>query len=141
MSCPTYRKLCDHLVISDAVTFADGTLTIDIPLRAYNDNEKYCIVVAQSLPAETTVNAPVAITIGGVATTTYPLLKCDCTPVTACSINTRTRYSTIVRTGISSGSFILTGKIPCSQCGNTLTSLPVEVTAATTSDTNNGKRS
>jgi hypothetical protein len=137
MSCPTYKRLCNKLVISDAVTFADDTLTINIPLQAYNDNEKYCIVVAQSLPAETTINAPVVITIGE-GTTEYPLLKCDCTPVTACSINTRTRYSTIVRTGIASGSFVLTGRIPCSQCGNTLTSLPVEEAAATNTNQNNG---
>ena len=137
MSCPTYKTLCNRLVISDAVTFADGTLTIDIPNKAYNDGEKYCIVVAQSLPAETTINAPVVITIGG-GTTTYPLLKCDCTPVTSCAINTRTRYSTIVRTGVSSGSFVLTGRISCSQCGNTLTSLPVEVTATANTETNNG---
>ena len=140
MSCPTYRKLCNKLVISDAVTFADNTLTINIPLQAYNDNEKYCIVVAQSLPAETTINAPVVITIGD-GTTTYPLLTCNCTPVTSCAINTRTRYSTIVRTGISGGSFVLTGKVPCSQCGNTLTSLPVEEAPTTTStgtNSNNG---
>ena len=135
MSCPTYKRLCNRLVISDAVTFADDTLTINIPLRAYNDNEKYCIVVAQSLPAETTINAPVVITIGE-GTTEYPLLKNDCTPVTACSINTRTRYSTIVRTGVASGSFVLTGRIPCSQCGNTLTSLPIEETATANTNTN-----
>ena len=140
MSCPTYRKLCNKLVISDAVTFADDTLTINIPLQAYNDNEKYCIVVAQSLPAETTINAPVVITIGE-GTTEYPLLNCNCTPVTSCAINTRTRYSTIVRTGVAGGSFVLTGKVPCSQCGNTLTSLPVEEAPATTStgtNSNNG---
>jgi len=136
MSCPTYQKLCNRLVISEAVTFADGTLTINLPEGTYGNNEKYCIVVAQSLPAETTIGAPVVITIGE-GTTTYPLLKCNCTPVTACSINSRTRYSTIVNTGVASGSFVLTGKIPCSQCGNTLASLPVEVTTVTTDTSTN----
>ena len=130
MSCPTYKRLCNKLVISDAVTFDTDTLVINVPARAYDNGQKYCIVVAQTLPAATTINAPVAITIGE-GTTQYPLLNCNCTPVTACAINSRTRYSTIVRTGVAGGSFVLTGKIPCSQCGNTLVSLPLEEAAAT----------
>lgn len=131
MSCPTYHKLCNKLIISSAVTFANGTLTINIPQAAYANCEKYCIVVAQNLPAETTITAPVVITIG-TATTAYPLLNCDGTPVYACSINTRTRYSTIVRTDISSGSFVLTGKIPCSRCSSALASLPAPTTTPAT---------
>lgn len=123
MSCPTYHKLCNKLIISSTVTFTNNTLVINIPQAAYNNNEKYCIVVAQNLPAEATIIAPVVITIGE-GETTYPLLNCDSTPVYACSINTRTRYSTIVRTDISSGSFVLTGKIPCSRCSSALTSIP-----------------
>jgi len=46
MSCPNYKRLCKRLVISEAVTFADDTLTINIPEGNYNDCEKYCIVVA-----------------------------------------------------------------------------------------------
>lgn len=134
MSCPTYHKLCNRLIVSSAVTFANNTLTINIPQATYNNNEKYCIVVAQNLPAETTISAPVVITIGSEAGVTYPLLNCDGTPVNACAINTRTRYSTIVKTNISSGSFVLTGKIPCSRCSNTLASIP----AAAAQGGNNG---
>ena len=43
MSCPTTKKLCNHLVISSAVIFADNTLTIDLPEDSYVDGEKYCI--------------------------------------------------------------------------------------------------
>lgn len=129
MSCPTYRKLCNNLIVSTAVTFSDNTLIINIPQGNYQNCCKYCIVVAQNLPAETTITAPVVITIGS-GTTTYPLLNCNCTPVYACAINTRTRYSTIVKTDISSGSFVLTGKIPCSSCNNVLVSLPAPATAA-----------
>ena len=64
MACKTSCKLCPHLVISQAVTFADDTLTINIPAGAYQNGEKYCIVVAQSIPDTTTINAPVVITIG-----------------------------------------------------------------------------
>lgn len=124
MSCPNVKRLCNNLIISDAVTFADGTLTINIPAATYGNGCKYCIVVAQTIPEETTINAPVVITIG-TGTTEYPLLNCDCTAVTACSINTRTRYSTVVCTGIAGGSFKLLGKLPCSRCANNLASLPV----------------
>ena len=79
MSCPAYKRLCNRLVISDAVTFEDDTLLINIPAGNYRNDEKYCIVVAQSIPEETTIIAPVAITIGTDTTTTYPLLNNNCT--------------------------------------------------------------
>ena len=124
MSCNNNKRLCRNLVISTAVTFADDTLTINIPAGTYGNGCKYCIVVAQTIPETTTINAPVVITIGD-GTTEYPLLNCDCTAVTACSINTRTRYCTIVRTDVASGSFKLLGKLPCSRCADNLASLPV----------------
>ena len=43
MACPSYKKLCKRLIISTAVTFADGTLTINIPDGYYANGEKYCI--------------------------------------------------------------------------------------------------
>lgn len=128
MGCPETKRLCNRLVVSTAVTFADNTLTINIPAGVYISGEKYCIVVAQNIPETTTITAPVVITIGD-GTTTYPLLNCDCSPAYACAINTRTRYSTKVCTDITSGSFKLLGKIPCSRCVNNLPSLPVDEAA------------
>jgi hypothetical protein len=124
MSCPTHKRLCDKLVISDSVTFTGGNLVIDLPSASYNNGQKYCIVVAQTIPATTTIDAPVVITIGGDATTTYPLVNCDCSQVVACAINTRTRYSTCVRTTTTGGSFKLLGKVPCSRCADNLRSIP-----------------
>lgn len=124
MSCPVTKRLCKRLVISSEVTFADGTLTVNIPDATYSNGCKYCLVVAQTIPEDTTITAPVVITIGD-GTTEYPLMNCDCTPVTACSINTRTRYSTIVNTNIAGGVFKLLGKLPCSRCSENLASLPV----------------
>lgn len=124
MSCPATKRLCDKLVISDSVTFAGGNLVIDLPSASYNNGQKYCIVVAQTIPATTTIDAPVVITIGGDATTTYPLVNCDCSQVVACAINTRTRYSTCVRTTTTGGSFKLLGKVPCSRCADNLLSIP-----------------
>ena len=130
MACPTCKRLCNKLVISQAVNFSGDTLIINIPEGSYADCEKYCIIVAQNLPASTTINAPVVITIG-TGTTQYPLMNYDCTNVTACSINRRTRYSVCVHTNIASGVFKLLGKIPCSQCSNNAASLPIEETTPT----------
>ena len=125
MSCPTTKKLCKRLVISQSVTFADNTLVINLPTGNYANGEKYCIIVAQNIPDTTTITAPVVITIGDDTTTTYPLMNCDCTNVTACSINRRTRYSVCVHTDISTGVFKLLGKLPCSRCLSNAASLPI----------------
>ena len=124
MSCPNIKRLCNNLIISTAVTFADGTLTINIPAGTYGNGCKYCIVVAQAIPAETTISAPVVITIGD-GTTEYDLVGCNCNLITACSINTRTRYSVIVSTNATTGVFKMLGKVPCSRCAENLAALPV----------------
>lgn len=122
MACKNVCKLCDKLIISTAVTFTAGTgLIITIPEGAYNDNCKYCIVVAQSIPATTTISAPVFIQIG-TGTQLYPVNKCDCTQLTACGIRTRTKYSMCVETTPTSGTFKLLGK-PCCQPNNNLRSI------------------
>ena len=117
MSCKTSCKLCKNLIISQSVTFTGGNLVINLPAGSYNDGCKYCIVVAQTIPATTTINAPVFITIG-TGTQLYPLNKCDCTQATACSIRTRTRYSTCVETTPTSGVFKLMGRICCAPTNN-----------------------
>ena len=117
-NCKNVCKLCDRLIISTAVTFTAGTgLIITIPEGSYNDGCKYCIVVAQTIPAATTITAPVFIQIGD-GTELYPLNKCDCTQATACSIRTRTKYSTRVETSATTGVFKLLGNIPCSPNNN-----------------------
>ena len=112
MSCKPVCKLCDKLVISQDVTFDGTNLVINIPAGSYSDGCKYCIVVAQAIPATTTINAPVVVTIGD-GTVLYPLTRCDCAQVTACGIRTRTRYSTRVVTTPTGGSFRLMGKTCC----------------------------
>lgn len=112
MSCKPVCKLCDRLVISQAVTFADGTLTINLPAGSYANGEKYCIVVAQAIPATTTITAPVVITIG-TGTEEYPLTNACCAQVTACALRTRTRYSVVVSTSAVGGSFKMLGRGCC----------------------------
>lgn len=95
MACKTSCKLCPHLVLSQSVTFANDTLTINIPAGSYAAGEKYCLVIAQALPDTTTINAPVVITIGA-GTTAYPLTDCNCAQATAESIH-------LVRAGLIDG--------------------------------------
>jgi len=64
MACKSVCRLCPRLVISQAVTFAAGALTINLPAGSYRDGCKYCIVVAQAIPDAATITAPVVITIG-----------------------------------------------------------------------------
>lgn len=128
MACKPVCKLCDRLVISQAVTFDGTNLVINLPAGSYNDGCKYCIVVAQAIPAATTINAPVVITIG-TGTVLYPLTNRCCAQVTACAIRTRTRYSTCVATDATGGTFKLLGK-PCCSPNNALTSIDGTAPAA-----------
>lgn len=121
--CKNNCKICPNIVISSAVTFADGTLTIDLPANSFRDGQKLCLIVAQTIPAETTITAPVVITIGGDATVTYPLVKCDCAAVTACAIRTRTRYPLRVNTSATGAVFKVLGGLSCAP-DNALTSIP-----------------
>lgn len=105
-------KICNRLIISQAVTFADGTLTINIPAGSYGNGCRYCIVVAQSIPVETTINAPVVVTIGD-GTIEYPLTNRCCAQVTACAIRTRTRYPVSVSTTAAGGTFKVLGGLSC----------------------------
>lgn len=117
MSCKTVCRLCDRLVLSQAVTFADGTLTINLPAGSYANGEKYCIVIAQAIPEATTITAPVVITIG-TGTEEYPLTNRCCAQVTACALRTRTRYSTVVSTSATGGTFKMLGKGACAPVNN-----------------------
>lgn len=128
MACKNVCRLCDRLVISESVTFAADTLTINIPAGSYNRGEKYCIVVAQTIPAATTITAPVVITIGD-GTVTYPLVDRCCAQVTACALRTRTKYSTVVSTDAAGGTFKLLGRAGCAQ-NNALASIDGTAPAA-----------
>ena len=128
MSCSSVCKLCDRLVLSQSVTFTGGNLVINLPEGSYNNGCKYCIVVAQAIPAATTITAPVVITIGD-GTVLYPLTDRCCAQVVACGIRTRTRYSTCVITSAVGGSFRLLGRACCSP-DNSLTAIDGTAPAA-----------
>ncbi len=113
MACKPVCKLCDRLVLSQAVTFTGGNLVINLPAGNYGNGCKYCIVVAQAIPDTVTRNAPVVITIG-TGTVQYPLTNRCCAQVTQSAINSRTRYSVVVSTSATGGAFRLLGRAcPC----------------------------
>lgn len=113
MACKNVCKLCDRLIISQSVTFTGGNVVVNLPAGSYVNGCKYCLVIAQAIPTTATINAPVVITIG-TGTELYPLTTRCCTPVTICAIRTRTKYSTVVSTTATGGTFKLCGcAAPC----------------------------
>ncbi len=141
MSCTNVCQLCPRFIISSAVNFdaANNNLLIQIPTGTYRRGEKYCIVVAQEIPATTTRTARVFITIGTDATL-YPLVRCNCLQVTACSIRERTKYSTVIVTDTVTGVFKLLGNVPC-DVSNAIASLPIVAPVAPATPANFSVRS
>jgi len=113
MACKNVCRMCDNLVISTSVEFTDGNLVVTLPADSFRNGEKVCIVIAQAIPEETTITAPVVIQIGD-GTEQYPLTTRCCAQVTACGIRTRTRYATRVVTSATGGVFRMLGDPVCS---------------------------
>lgn len=129
MSCKNICRLCDKLVLSQSVSYADGVVTINLPDGSYADGKKYCVVIAQTIPTTAIIGAPVVFTIGE-GTATYPLVNRCCVQVTACGIRTRTRYSVVVATSATGASFKMLGT-PCCSPDNRLTAVDATTGGAT----------
>lgn len=112
MACKNVCRLCNRLAISTAVAFTGGNLVITLPANSYMNGEKVCIVIAQTIPAETTITAPVVIQIG-TGTEQYPLTTRNCAQVSACGVRTRTRYATLVVTSATGATFRMLGNPAC----------------------------
>lgn len=106
-------KLCDHFVVTTAVAFAAGTLTITLPDDVtYGNCEKFCIVIGQTIPDTTTLNAPVVAVIGA-GTTTFPLIDRCGAPVVAQQVSTRRKYPAIISTTATGGSLKVLCGLQC----------------------------
>lgn len=121
MACKNVCRLCDKLILSQSISFVGGNLVVNLPTGSYSNNCKYCIVLAQAIPVDTTITAPVVFTIG-TGTQQYPLVNRCCRPVTACGVRTRTKYSVCVETTPTSAVFKMLGN-PCCQPNNDLRSV------------------
>ena len=130
--CNNNCKICSRFIISTSVTVVAvggvDTLVIDVPTGTYGNQCRYCLVVAQAIPTAATVAMPVAISIGGDTTTVYPLVRCDCSQVTACGISSRTKYPLVVATNATGGVFKVLRNLP--RCPvDALASLPAPAAA------------
>ena len=128
MACKNNCKLCDRLVLSQGITFDGTNLVINLPAGSYNNNEKYCVILAQTIPTTTTIGAGVVFTIGDGAVQ-YQLVNRCCRPITACGIRTRYKYSLCVQTTPTTAVFKMLGEPFCAP-NNNLTAIdgtaPVE---------------
>lgn len=119
---------CPRKVYSSGVTVVtiDGvdTLVIDVPQQTFPNCQRGCLVITQNLPAAATIAMPVAISIGGVTTTVYPVASCDCSQVTACAIRSRRRYPFKVLTNATGAVFKILKNLSCAP-NNDLATIPV----------------
>lgn len=123
---------CPRKIFSSGVSIVtiDGTdtLVIDVPQQSFRDCQRGCLVIIQNIPLTATIATPVAISIGGVTTTVYPLVSCDCSQVTACALRTRKRYPFVVSTNVNGGVFKILRNLSCSP-NNNLATIPVTAPA------------
>ena len=142
MECVQNCRLCNKFILSQSIVYNStvNQLIVDLPAGAYSNCQKYCIVLAQSIPTDTTINAQVVFTIGGDQTVGYPFLNQDCTPIYASQVRTRRVYPTRVNTAVNQGVFKYIGKncLP-SNATTILNSIPVNTTAITTLNIKNEK--
>ena len=120
-------RLCDKFILSQSIVYnaTVNQLIVDLPAGSYRNCQKYCIVLAQSIPTDTTINAQVVFTIGGDQTVGYPFLNKNCTPIYASQVRTRRLYPTRVNTAVNSGVFKYIGNccLPSNDT-TTINSLP-----------------
>ena len=96
-------KICPRFVVTTAVAFTGGTLILTLPDDVtYENGEKYCIVIGQTIPDTTTLNAPVVAVVGA-STTQFPLITRCGAQVVSQQVNTRVKYPICVTTSTASG--------------------------------------
>lgn len=131
MACIRNCRLCNRLILSQDLVYdpTEDALQVNLPANSYGNGERYCIVIAQSIPDDTTVNAQVVFTIGADDTTTYPFINRNGTPIYASQLRTRTIYPTVVNTAVETGVFRYVGNrcLP-SNSTTTIQALPVPTT-------------
>ena len=95
MNCFKILRIDPRSVQATAITFAADTLTINIPQKTYNAGGVYFLRLTDPIPEETTINAPVVVTIGA-GTAEYPLLSKSGGQVTAASLRSGYSYPVTV---------------------------------------------
>ena len=116
MECIRNCKLCNNLILSTAINYdaATNSVLVGLPANTFENCQKYCIVLAQTIPEAATINSQVFFTIG-TNPTQYPFVNKDCVPIYATQIRTRRIYPVRVNTDINGGVFKYVGNcaLPC----------------------------
>ena len=123
-SCCECRRKVYSTGISVVTVDGTDTLVISVPQQSFNNCQRGCLVLIQSIPTTATISMPVAIGIGADTTTVYPLVNKCCEQVTACSLRTRCRYPFAVETSAIGGTFKILKNLSCAP-NNSLTAIPV----------------
>lgn len=110
MSCN--NRLCNNFIISTSVQYANNELVIQIPTGSYADNRRICLVIAQTIPNETTINAEVKIQVGSGAVL-YDVINRNGLPLLAKSVRSRVKYPMIIQTSTDTGVFRLINGVYC----------------------------
>lgn len=118
MECIKNCKLCKRFILSTAINYdaATNTVIVGLPANTFENCQRYCIVLAQTLPEAATINAQVVFTIG-TNPTQYPFVNKNCVPVYISQVRTRRIYPIKVNTTINEGVFKYVGNCPL-PCAN-----------------------
>ena len=121
---------CPRKVYSSSISVVTvdtvPTLVIDVPLQSFRNCQRGCLVLTQNIPDTATISMPVAVSIGGVTTTVYPVVSCNCNQVTACALRTRRRYPFKVATNATGAVFKILKNLSCAPDNNLLTIPTIE---------------
>lgn len=122
---------CSRKIYSSGVSIitVDGvnTLVIDVPQQTFANKQKGCLIITQNIPEAATLYMPVAISIGGVTTTVYNVVTCNCNQVTAPMLRTRRRYPFLVSANATTGVFKILKNLSCA-ANNAVATIPVATT-------------
>lgn len=124
-------RIDPRCVTAEAITFADGTLTINVPQRVFNSGCPYFLRLQDEIPPETTIGAPVVVTIGD-STVEYPLVSCNGAQLTAEYLRSGYSYPVTVVNSGTSGAFRLLA--PIRYCRNAVFSIDGTAPAAAGGD-------
>lgn len=126
--CKNSCNECCRKVFSTGVSIVtiDGTdtLVIDFPQQSFFNCQRGCFVITQAIPTTATIVTPVAISIGGDVTTTYPVVDCNGVQVTVPMLRSRRRYPFKVATDATSGVFKVLRNLSCAP-NTALATIPV----------------
>lgn len=105
-------RIDPRCITAESITFAAGTVTINVPQRTFYAGCPYFLRITEEVPEDATVNAPVVLTIG-TGTVEYPLMKVCGGQVIAADLRSGYSYPITLVQGGTNGAFKLLDRLPC----------------------------